>query len=324
MRILFLGEDHNLNPWHDDFVEAVVGRWPIARHDPARPPEEQLRGVGVVVEIGGSLGTRHLIDAAVAAEVRLWQILGTGLDHVDVAYFTERGLPLANTPGQFSAVGLAEHALFLMLCFAKHLNAGQRNVRSRVLWQPFSEELEGQTLGLVGFGASARELAKRAAPFGMRLAAIDTVPPAAGTLAQYGVEYLGGPDQLESLASAADYLSIHVPLIPATRHLIDEHVLALMKPTAVLINVARGAIVDEAALIAALRHGRIRGAGLDVFAQEPIEPDHPLLALENVIATPHVAGVTLGTSRRRGQAAAENVARVARGEDPLYLATTIG
>ncbi len=116
----------------------------------------------------------------------------------------------------------------------------------------------------------------------------------------------------------ADYISIHVPLTRETHHLIDAEMIALMKPSSVLVNVARGAIVDEEALADSLRAGRIRGAGIDAFSQEPPPPDHPFLTLENVVSTPHTAGVSYGTSKRRAAACAENVQRVAQGLPPLY------
>src|SRR5205823_3160068 len=127
------------------------------------------------------------------------------------------------------------------------------------------------------------------------------------------IEFAGQPTDLQYVASQADYLSIHAPLTKATRHMIGRQVFEAMKPSAILINVARGEIVDEVALIEALRSGKIGGAGLDVFSREPIDPDHPLLKLANVVATNHVAGVTTGTSRRRAAAVAENIRRVAEG-----------
>jgi D-3-phosphoglycerate dehydrogenase len=260
----------------------------------------------------------------VAAGVRLWQVLGNGLDHVDVAYLGAKGMPLAHTPGPFCGIALAEHVLFLMLCFAKNFPASQGNVRTKVFYQPLNDELQGKTLGVIGLGASGRELARRAGALGMRVLAIDIAEMPPAVLDRCHVEFFGGPADLDRVLAEADYLSVHTPLTPRTRHLIDRRALGLMKPTAVLVNVARGEVVDEAALVEALRSGRIKGAGLDVFAEEPLDPGHVLLHLDNVIATPHVAGVTAGTSRRRAQAAAENVDRVARGLPPLHQVTPHG
>ena len=119
MKVLYLSVEDMLQPCYDDFRTAVDERHEVCLYDPAKPMAEQFEGAEVVVDQGGSVGTRALIDAALAARVRLWQVLGTGVDHVDVAYFLEKGLALANTPGPFSAVALAEHAMFLMLYFAK-------------------------------------------------------------------------------------------------------------------------------------------------------------------------------------------------------------
>ncbi|MGH9528389.1 MAG: NAD(P)-dependent oxidoreductase, partial [Terriglobales bacterium] len=126
--------------------------------------------------------------------------------------------------------------------------------------------------------------------------------------------------ELPKLLAESDYLSIHVPLTPQTKHMIDRNAFAQMKTTAFLINVARGEIVDQAALLDALQNRRIQGAGLDTVADEPLSPDHPLLNKPNVLLTPHIAGGTRGTSRRRGQAAADNIFRLASGEQPLHLA----
>jgi phosphoglycerate dehydrogenase-like enzyme len=237
---------------------------------------------------------------------------------VDRERILASGMRLANTPGLFSAVALAEHALFLMLCFAKRLRDSERNVRSGRFHGPVNDELHSRTLGMVGFGASARELAARARAFGMPRLAIDARVISAADRDAFGLAFAGSPDDLEHLLRQSDYVSLHVPLTPATRHMLGPEQLAAMRPGAVLINVARGAVVDQPALVEALRARRIRGAGLDVFDGEPLPPEHPLLHLENVIATPHVAGATDGTSRRRGAAAAENVMRIGAGLPPLY------
>lgn len=325
MRVLYIPIPEIMHPWYDDFLRAIGDRHEVRLYDFSRPINEQFKGIGAVVELGGSLQTREMVDTALAEGVRLWQISGAGLNQLaaGVAYFLEKGMPLAHTPGPFSGIALAEHALFLMLLFAKNFAAGQRSLRAKILCQPLNHELWGKTLGLVGLGASGRELAKRAWAMGMRVMAIEKeeVPPA--TLKELHIDYVGAPSRLSEVLREADYLSLHVPLTSETRHMIDRRVFERMKPTAVLINVARGEIVDESALTEALQSRRIAGAGLDVFAVEPVDPEHPLLRLENVIATPHVAGVTSGTSRRRGQALADNVDRVAKGLPPLYQVKSI-
>ena len=319
MKVLYLRAPSGLDGAYPDFVKAIEGRFSFEVYDPERPPAEQFEGVGVVVDPGGAVGTRALIDAALAADVKLWQVTTNGTDHVDVAYFLEQGLPLANSPGRLSAVPLAEHVVMLILCFAKNLDHNRA-----AGWQRrMGEEVAGKRLGLIGFGASAREVARRAWPLGMRILAIDVVDFPQAELDEFHVEFLGGPDQLDSVLAQADYLSLHVHLNATTRHMIDGRALALMKPTAVLLNVARGELIDEAALVEALQQGWIKGAGLDVFEQEPLPADHPLLQQEDVILTPHSSGYTPDTPRRRMEAAVANVERIAKGQPPGDLVTTL-
>ncbi len=261
MKVLFIGFQDVVHPWYDDFLEAIGGKYPVELYDPQAPMAPQFRDAQVVVDQGG-WGTHEMIDAAVASGVKLWQVIGTGLNHIDVKYVLEKGVPIANTPGVFSGIALAEHAIFLMLCLAKNLDKSRKNLMSGVFYQPMNEELQGKTLGLVGFGGSARELAKRAWALGMRVLAVDAVEVPQAVQEEYQLSFFGGPEDLDILLRQSDYLSIHTPLTTRTYHLINRESFALMKPTAVLINVARGEIVDEAALLEALQEGRIRGAGL--------------------------------------------------------------
>ena len=321
MKVLFLPFNPIMYHWYEGFVKAIDGRYPIELYDPNQPMTPQFEGVGVVVTCAGCI--REMIDAAVDADVKLWQVLSVGVDHWDVSYFREKGLPFANTPGPFSAIALAEHALFLLFLITKNYHTAHANVRTEVFNLPLNDELAGKKLGVVGLGASGRELARRAHALGMQIWAIDIVDIPQEIRAECHVEFFGGPSMLERVLGEVDYLSLHTPLTAKTRHLIGQREFEQMKPTAVLINVARGALVDETALVAALQSGQIRAAGLDVFAEEPLEPTHPLLQMENVVCTPHVAGVTNETVQRRGQAGAENVDRVARGLPALHLVTDV-
>jgi phosphoglycerate dehydrogenase-like enzyme len=316
VKILYIPFRELLQPWLDDVVAPLDGRCEVELCHPERPFPEQVEGARVVVDQGG-WGTRTMIDAAVSADVGLWQVLGTGLDHFDVGYALERGLRVANTPGTFSAAALAEQALLLMLCFAKNLDESRANIRAGRFYQPLNEDLDGKTLAIVGFGASGRTLALRAACFDMRLLAIDLLPIDESTAREYRLSFVGGPNDLDEVLAQADYISLHLPLDPASERLLDARRLALLKPSAVLVNVARGGLVDQEALLTALTLRKIRGAGLDVFEQEPIDPGHPLLRLDNVVATPHIAGGTRGTSRRRGAAVADNAIRVLEGRPIL-------
>jgi phosphoglycerate dehydrogenase-like enzyme len=324
MKILYLGNANDqTHPWNGEFFKALDKQFAVAFFDPQQPLAEQFRGVDFVLEPGSGTGNRAQIAAAAAAGVKLWQVTTNGLDKVPVDYFLQLGLPLANTPGPQSAVALAEHALFFMFCLAKNIRVSQRAILAGAHDAMINEDLEGRTLGILGLGASGRELARRAVGLDMRVVAVDIAPVPEAAWRGLGVAWCGGLEQLPQLLAEADYVSLHTPLTAQTRHLIDREALRQMKPTACVVNIARGGIIDEAALIEALQAGKLGGAGLDVFEVEPPALDNPLLHMDNVIATPHRAGVTWGTARRRGAAAAENAARVARGEAPLYLVQAV-
>ena len=305
-------------PSGDDVVAAIGDRHDLRILDYDQPIAPQFDGVDVVIDHGGSAGTREMADAA-AGTARLWQILGTGFDHFDLEYWRSKNLPVANCPGVFSAVALAECAIMFMLMLARQYPVTQANLKQGELYRPVGRELDGLNLGIVGFGASGIELARRAAPFGLKMSVIDIRDVGPDEVDKFGLESVGKPEDLDSVIAASDFLSLHLHLNDKTRHTIDAHRLGLMKSTAFLINVARGALVDEAALVEALETGTIAGAGLDVFGQEPPDLDSPIFSLPNVIATPHISGATDGTSRKRAGAAAENVDRIAAGLEPLYL-----
>ncbi|MCY4093056.1 MAG: hypothetical protein OXF62_19740 [Caldilineaceae bacterium] len=319
MKVLYLRAASGLDRAYPYFADAIDERYQVEIFDPDKSAAEQFEGVEVVIDPGGAVGTRALIDMSQAAGVKLWHVTTNGTDHIDVAYFLENGMALANSPGPLSAVPLAEHALTIILYFAKNLNVNRADSWERIL----CEEMEGQVLGLIGFGASARELARRAWPLGMRIMATDVVAFPQAELDEFHVEFLGTPDQMDRVVAEADYLSLHLHLNSETRHLIDRRVFGLMKESAVLVNVARGELVDEEALVEALQQGQIKGAGIDAFAQEPLPPDHPLQQLDNVVLTPHSSGYTPGTPRRRMQAAAANVDRIAQGLPPGDLVTEL-
>jgi len=309
-------ERASLRPWMDDFVDALSGACEVALFDPAAPVREQFEGARVVVDLGG-FAPHELIDAGREAGVELWQVLGYGLDHIDVDYVHASGIPLAHTPGACTEVALAEHVFHLMLTVTRQYRESQRVLASAQYGGPFSDELDGKTLGIVGFGASGRAVARRALAFGMCIVAVDAVPPAAGDPDADVCEYLGGIDSLDELLRASDFVSLHLPLTEETRHVLDARAIAQMKRTAVVLNVARGALIDTAALVDALAAGALRGAGLDVFEDEPLPPDHALVGIEGAFLTPHVAGLTWETSQRRGRFAAANVLRVLTGERPI-------
>jgi len=311
LHVVYLPEPH-LDPQH--VVEAIGARHELVIFDRAAPLEAQLQNADVVIDSGGSVGTRAMLDAAPL--VRLWQIMGSGYEHFDLEYWRTRGVAVANCPGTASAPALAERALLFTLMLAHRYREAEANLHQGVMYAPLADELRGKLLGLIGFGASGIAFAALARAFGMRLAAIDIRSISDQEAADHGLEWRGTPDDIAALLPMVDVLTLHLHLNEHTRGIIDDRRLRLLKPTAFLINVARGPLVDEPALVAALVEGRLAGAGLDVFAHEPLQLDSALLRLPNVVATPHTAGHSGGTWRRRAMFCAENVDRVAAGLEP--------
>ena len=305
------------NFWVKEALKLIAHRHEVVSFDPQQDSAPQLQGVDAVLDMGGPDDKRSLADL-LAGSVKLWQLVSTGFDNFDVDYWRERQIPVANTPGGSSAVSLAECALMLMIMVSRRWPEAEALLRDRVVGRPKGLDLENRRLGLVGFGASAIELARRAKSFSMKISAIDIRSVSREEQEELGVDFVGGPDELDQVIGHSDYLSLHLHLNRETRHTIDARRLRLMKPTAYLINVARGALVDQEALYAALIEKELAGAGLDVFAEEPVDPDSPLLQLPNVVAAPHIAGQTQETAERRAAMAAENLDRVARGLDPIY------
>lgn len=301
-----------------DVQKAVAGNHDFRVFDHNQPIAPQFEGIDVVVDHGGLIGTREMADI-VAGKLKLWQVLGTGLDHFDTGYWHDLGIPLANCPGTTSGSGLADLAMMYILMLARNYPMAPRALREGLYNEPLGRDPGNLILGIIGFGASGKDLARRAGPFGFKIQIIDTRDVTDAELREFNLDYVGTPEDTDTVVANADFLSLHLPLTDETKHIIDRRRLALMKPTACLINVARGELVDEAALTDALVKQEIAGAGLDVFAQEPPDLNASLFTLENVIATYHCAGVTDGTSRRRAAIAAENIDRLANHLAPLNL-----
>ncbi|MCB1885800.1 MAG: hydroxyacid dehydrogenase [Geminicoccaceae bacterium] len=257
-----------------------------------------------------------VIDAA--PRLKVVSRHGVGYDNVDVGALNRRRIPLAISASA-NMVSVAEHAFAMMLALVKDLAGRDRAVRAGDWAYRHSltaGELAGATLLLVGFGRIGQALARRAVAFGMRVRVFDPYVTD-DLLDQMGCERA---PLLDASLHEADVVSLHVPLTEHTRHLIDAGRLALMKESAVLINTARGGLVDEAALALALKCGRLKGAGIDAFACEPPKCDNPLLKLENVILTPHAAGVTEGSMLRMALEAASNILAVLDGRlDPAVI-----
>jgi D-3-phosphoglycerate dehydrogenase len=249
--------------------------------------------------------------------------LGTGTDKIAVDLASRRGILVTNVP-YFCAEEQADHTLALLLSLARQIPQMSKAMvagtfgKARELSRA-NQRLDGQTLGLVGFGNSARLVARRAKGFGLRLIATRRQKTASNSAAgELGVEMA----TLDRVLRESDYLSLHAPLTPETHHLIDDAALKKMKPGAFLINTARGALVDETALVRALREGRLGGAGLDTFEQIDVftpheaPPEHPLLALDNVILTPHVAAGSVQSAQAVSRGGIENVIAILSGYWP--------
>jgi glyoxylate reductase len=230
---------------------------------------------------------------------------------------TEQGIYVTVTPVLSATV--ADLAFALLLATARYVPQAHQLISSHC-WQKrqdrdryIGSDVFGKTLGIIGLGRIGSEMAKRARGFEMNLRYYDLVRNYTYE-EKYQIEF----QSLYRLLADADFISIHVPLTPRTRGLIGEPELKMMKRTAIIINTARGAIIDEKALYTALREKWIAGAGLDVFEEEPIRPDNPLLALDNVVLTPHLAGATVECRRRTATVAVENVIQVLQGKRPRY------
>ena len=307
-------------PWSEHVIEVVGSRHELSVLDRASALEPQFEGIEAIVDLGGNM-TEEEIELAGKAGVKFVQAQTNGLDHVKIDEVLDAGMMLAHNPGELSSVALAESAILFMLLIGSKYKEAQGNFASGRCFFPTRYQLGGRTLGIIGFGQSGQELARRAKAFGMKILAIDVRPIEQEILDEIQPEFLGGADDTDRVIAESDYLSLHLHLTPATTHILDARRIALMKPTASVINVARGELIDEEALYEALLEGRIGGAGLDAFAQEPPDPTLPVYQLPNVYVTPHTGGGSDGTSWLRSQFAAENLDRFARGEEVLARVT---
>jgi phosphoglycerate dehydrogenase-like enzyme len=266
---------------------------------------------------GATKITRPIVKAA--EKLKLIQQPSVGYNHIDIDACREFGIPVANTPGA-NDIGVAEHTIMLALACLKKLTLVNASThKGEWLFDKRREigvfEINGKTYGLLGMGRTARAVAERLVPFGVRLLYYDIVRLNAEEEKRYQATFAS----LEEILKTADVVSLHLPLTRETEKIIDASMLSLMKPTAVLINVGRGPLVDEAALADTLQNKKLAIAAVDVFSQEPPPGNHPLFGLENVILTPHLAGATLESAIRIINMAMDNLSRVIRGETPLWV-----
>jgi D-3-phosphoglycerate dehydrogenase len=297
-----------------EMLESSDGvEWAFLEHDVEELTPDLVEPFDALIVWGPSISARTVEDARRLALVAR---LGVGYDAVDVAALTDGGIALAITPDGVRRP-IASGALTFLLALSHKLLIKDRLTRDGQ-WEKAYDHigvgLAGRTLGVIGAGNIGGELLRLVGPFGMRHLVADPYA-SAGTVAEAGAELV----DLETLLALADFVCITCPLTEETRHLIDAERLALMKRSAYLINVARGAIVDQAALTAALIEGRLAGAGLDVFEQEPLPADDPILGLPNVVLAPHAIGGTDENYRLMGESACRAALAIAGGLEPQYV-----
>jgi glyoxylate reductase len=254
-----------------------------------------------------------------AGRLKVVSTMSAGYDHIDLKEATARGVYVANVPGVLTDA-VAEFALALLFAVARRVVEADRFLRSgswKIAWSPMfmlGSEISGRTLGIIGLGAIGKALARRARGLGMRVVYFSrTRKP--DVEAELGVSYR----TLDELLRESDFIVLSTALTPETVKMIGERELRSMKPSSYLVNVSRGAVVDEKALVKALKEGWIAGAALDVFEKEPIDSGNPLVSMDNVVLTPHMASATFEARRRLAEKAAENILSVLRGEAPPSL-----
>ncbi len=272
-----------------DAYQGLLERAEVKYYDNLPPNHDVL--VDRIGDAKYAISIRSSIDfprdiLAACKSLELLSIWGTGTDHVDLEAASEHGIKVVNTPA-VSAVSMAEHTLALMLSLARDIPRIDSKTRRGGWPRGFVTQLAGKTLGVIGLGAIGRQTARIAKGIGMRVIAW-TMHPNQELADELGVELV----ELDALYARADVVSLHLRQSPETVNFVDAAAFERMKPTAYFINTARGAIVDEPAMVRALESGQIGGAALDVFCQEPLPEDDPLIRAPNVVMTPHSGGVT--------------------------------
>ncbi|GIW08502.1 MAG: hypothetical protein KatS3mg060_3307 [Dehalococcoidia bacterium] len=283
--------------------------------DRSEDPLHDIERADAVLASGRFPGTAATFDRA--SRLRAVARFGAGYETIDLEAATARGICVMNTPDA-PTIATAEFTIMLMIAVMRRLLPGIRALEAGG-WPPLGDvlghDLSGKTLGIIGLGRIGSRVARLATAFDMKVVAVDPFVTAERATAA-GATLLPALDQLLGIA---DIVSLHVPASAATHHLLDRAAIARLKPSAVVINVARGTVVDEVALAEALRAGRIAGAAIDVWNPEPPAPNHPLLGLPNVVATPHQAGLSNEGRERSNTEAARQALMVLRGERPPHL-----
>ncbi|CAM5181621.1 hydroxyacid dehydrogenase [Bosea thiooxidans] len=304
---------------HDRLAENAIEL--LNAHDvdvffsPAYAPSEQVAQRAAELQVDALIVRQGRVDEAIiSASPRLKVIAkhGVGVDNIDLQAAASRNIPVIRAMGSNSRA-VAEHTIALALTLLKEIPRLDSAVKAGSWPKPsfIGRDIAGTVIGLVGFGSIGQHVARMASGLGMTVILHD--PHARQAIAQFGA---GCERDLDSLIREADIISLHCPLTNATRNLLDERRFGLMKPSSFVVNTARGALIDEAALCAALLEGKIAGAALDSFAVEPPAKDSPLWAMPNLITTPHIAGVTAGSAKAMAEIAARHVIAVLDGEAP--------
>ncbi|HPB50872.1 MAG TPA: D-glycerate dehydrogenase [Myxococcota bacterium] len=297
---------------------ADIDNLTVWRDEMPPPRDEMLAAVrdcdGVILLLSDTVDDQLL--AAAGPRLKVVSLFSAGFNNVDIAAATKRGVVVTNTPGQLTET-TAELAFTLMMAAARRVKEGIENVESGrwKTWGPrtlLGQDLLGATLGIAGMGRIGAAVARRAIAFGMRVVYFDPspfmVPPADAPVRQAA--------SLEEMLSQSDFVSLHCPLTPKTRHMINRDTLRLMKPNAILVNTGRGPCVDTDALVEALGQGRIFAAGLDVTDPEPLPPDHPLVSMPNCLIVPHIGSASIATRDAMATGAAQNLIDVLEGRLP--------
>jgi glyoxylate reductase len=302
-----------------DALDRIAAQCDMTLYDgPGAMPRDQL-----LAEVAGKPGAVTLLtdrvddeflDAA-GPQLAIVANYAVGFDNIDVAACTRHGVLASNTPEVLTET-TADTAFALMMAAARRIAEGDRFLRAGTpwIWGPLmmlGQDVHHKTLGVVGFGRIGQALARRARGFGMRIRYYDTYRPPAEVERELGAEYR----DLEELLRESDFVSLHTNLTPQTRHLINAERLAIMKPTAVLVNTSRGPVIDEAALAEALKAGEIFAAGIDVFEHEP-EVNPALLGCENAVLIPHLGSATVETRLAMANLAADNLFAGLSGQRP--------
>jgi len=292
-------------------LEYLIKRYDVKLYNSEASSQEEfiqrMKEAEVVVNVRAySKFTEEVFKSC--SSLKLLSVLGTGIDQIDLEAASKYNVLVTNTPG-FAAVAVAEHALTLMLSVARQISLIDKEVKEGKWPRGLMTQLYGKTLGIIGLGAIGGQLARISKGIGMKVISWDTFQPSKERAKEFGVEFVS----LEDLLKEANVISIHLRLSSQTQNLIRRKEFSLMKTTAIIINTARGAIINREALLDALTSGKISGAGLDVFDKEPLPADDPLLKLNNIVLSPHNAGMTPETIEKGAQIALDNIINYLQG-----------